>query len=139
MVVTETTPLQQQGGWWCDVCECALKDSTSWLDHINGRRHQKKLGMSMRVEQSSVNQVQAKIQQMKRKREDEALVADLPIEYDFETRINNQATPEDTLEARREKRRRAKERKKAEEEEIAKAAEDEMDDEEKEMRALMGM
>ena len=38
MVVTETTPLQQQGGWWCDVCECALKDSTSWLDHINGRR-----------------------------------------------------------------------------------------------------
>ncbi len=25
-------------GWWCEVCQCLLKDSISYLDHINGKR-----------------------------------------------------------------------------------------------------
>ena len=25
-------------GWWCEVCKCLLKDSTSYLDHINGKK-----------------------------------------------------------------------------------------------------
>jgi U4/U6.U5 tri-snRNP component SNU23 len=25
-------------GWYCEVCSCLLKDSTSYLDHINGKR-----------------------------------------------------------------------------------------------------
>lgn len=25
-------------GWYCKVCDCTLKDSLSWLDHINGRK-----------------------------------------------------------------------------------------------------
>lgn len=25
-------------GWYCEVCKCLLKDSTSYLDHINGKK-----------------------------------------------------------------------------------------------------
>lgn len=25
-------------GFWCEVCSCLLKDSSSYLDHINGRK-----------------------------------------------------------------------------------------------------
>ena len=44
-------------GKWCAVCEVSLRDSRAWVDHINGQRHQKKLGFSMRVERSSTDDV----------------------------------------------------------------------------------
>merc|ERR550514_1970624 len=31
-LVTSHTIKAQQGGFWCTVCECLLKDSASWLD-----------------------------------------------------------------------------------------------------------
>ena len=27
-------------GWFCDVCACLLKDSASYLDHINGKKRE---------------------------------------------------------------------------------------------------
>lgn len=29
-------PLSQQAGYYCNVCDCILRDSQSYLDHING-------------------------------------------------------------------------------------------------------
>jgi U4/U6.U5 tri-snRNP component SNU23 len=34
-------PLAADGnkaGYWCEVCKCLLKDSASYLDHINGKK-----------------------------------------------------------------------------------------------------
>ncbi|WMV12101.1 hypothetical protein MTR67_005486 [Solanum verrucosum] len=55
-VVTPIAPLSQQAGYYCPVCECVVKDSANYLDHINGKKHQRALGMSMRVERSSLEQ-----------------------------------------------------------------------------------
>jgi U4/U6.U5 tri-snRNP component SNU23 len=27
-----------KAGFWCDVCKCLLKDSASYLDHLNGKK-----------------------------------------------------------------------------------------------------
>lgn len=56
-VVSLTSSLSQQAGYYCSVCDCVLKDSVSYLDHINGKYHNRSLGMSMRVEQSTPDQV----------------------------------------------------------------------------------
>jgi hypothetical protein len=29
---------QSSGAFYCDLCKCAIKDSTAYLDHINGRK-----------------------------------------------------------------------------------------------------
>ena len=40
-----TQGVSQTGvGWHCKVCDCFLKDSATYLDHINGRKHQRHLG-----------------------------------------------------------------------------------------------
>ena len=48
-------------GWHCKVCDCFLKDSHTYLDHINGRKHQRNLGYSMRTEKSTQSQVQDRL------------------------------------------------------------------------------
>ncbi|XP_055388554.1 zinc finger matrin-type protein 2-like [Condylostylus longicornis] len=64
-IVTTHTPKQQQGGYWCTVCECLIKDSQAYLDHINGKRHNRSLGMTMRVERVGVDRVKQRLNQIK--------------------------------------------------------------------------
>lgn len=43
-VVTPVAPLSQQAGYYCSVCECVVKDSANYLDHINGKKTSKGIG-----------------------------------------------------------------------------------------------
>ncbi|GBE61683.1 zinc finger containing protein [Babesia ovata] len=49
-VISALTHKSQQGGFYCKVCDCLLKDSQAYMDHLNGRKHNRMLGMTMRVE-----------------------------------------------------------------------------------------
>ena len=53
---------QYAGAYFCKVCDCALRDSANYLAHINGRKHNRMLGMSMRAERSTVGEVRARLE-----------------------------------------------------------------------------
>eukprot|EP01054_Gregarina_sp_Poly1_P003831 Gregarina_sp_Poly_1__3830@NODE_2141_length_2614_cov_168_080879_g1379_i0_p4_GENE_NODE_2141_length_2614_cov_168_080879_g1379_i0NODE_2141_length_2614_cov_168_080879_g1379_i0_p4_ORF_typecomplete_len161_score32_98zfC2H2_jaz/PF12171_8/9_1e06zfU1/PF06220_12/1_4e04zfU1/PF06220_12/9_6e05zfmet/PF12874_7/0_0018CCDC84/PF14968_6/1_6e03CCDC84/PF14968_6/0_035zf_C2H2_ZHX/PF18387_1/2_8e02zf_C2H2_ZHX/PF18387_1/0_63_NODE_2141_length_2614_cov_168_080879_g1379_i021312571 len=68
-VIAATAPAAQQGGYWCSVCECLLKDSSSYLDHLNGKKHNRTLGMSMRVKKATKSDVAQRLKALKEKKE----------------------------------------------------------------------
>uniref|UniRef100_A0A061S4H3 U4/U6.U5 tri-snRNP component SNU23 n=1 Tax=Tetraselmis sp. GSL018 TaxID=582737 RepID=A0A061S4H3_9CHLO len=127
-VVTPNTPLNQQAGYYCNVCDCILRDSATYLDHINGKWHQRALGMSMRVERSTAQDVKKRLEEHKNQKyqaTDVDTVAD-----GFDRRV---LEAEEEAERQREERREKKKEKK-------KAAEDDDGGEEgdPDMMALMG-
>ncbi|WOL16438.1 zinc finger matrin-type protein 2 isoform X1 [Canna indica] len=124
-VVTPIAPLSQQAGYYCAVCECVVKDSANYLDHINGKKHQRALGMSMRVERATLQQVQERFEVLKKRKGPESFT-----EQDLDERIRKQQEEEE--ERKRLRRERKKEKKKE------KAAQEETEDVDPDVAAMMG-
>lgn len=57
-------PKSKQGGFFCKTCNCLLKDSKSYLDHLNGKKHNRLLCMTMRVEKVSAKAVADKLRRL---------------------------------------------------------------------------
>nr|XP_034584906.1 zinc finger matrin-type protein 2 isoform X2 [Setaria viridis] len=124
-VVTPIAPLNQQAGYYCSVCECVVKDSANYLDHINGKKHQRALGMSMRVERASLEQVQKRFEALKKRKDPSTFT-----EQDLDERIMKQQQEEE------ERKRQRKEKKKEKKRE--QAAQHEPEDVDPDIAAMMG-
>ncbi|CDP18231.1 unnamed protein product [Coffea canephora] len=111
-VVTPVAPLSQQAGYYCSVCECVVKDSANYLDHINGKKHQRALGMSMRVERASLEQVQQRFELLKKRKDTVGFT-----EQDFDERILKQQQEEEERKRQRREKKKEKKKEKAVEEE----------------------
>ena len=61
-VITGAEALAGAGAYFCKVCECHLRDSQNYLAHINGKKHNRMLGMSMRAERSTLGEVRARLE-----------------------------------------------------------------------------
>ncbi|KAF1743468.1 hypothetical protein MXB_4835, partial [Myxobolus squamalis] len=83
VVVKKISDTTISGGYFCDVCQCSINDSLNFLDHINGIKHQKNLGMSMVIERSTLDQVKARIEMLKQKKIEQEKNEPL----DFEQRV----------------------------------------------------
>jgi len=115
MANNDSAVIKSGVGWHCKVCDCFLKDSLAYLDHINGRKHQRNLGYSMRVERSTKDQVISRLDAMIKAKE-QCKKVDLKHhlkdyeEEDFNVIVK---VKDEELKRRKEKRKRErKERKK---------------------------
>ena len=101
-------------GWHCKVCDCFLKDSLTYLDHINGRKHQRNLGYSMRVERSTKDQVATRLEAMVKVkgRSSKAVGIDQFDEDEEDFNEIVRAKDEELMRRKEERKRERKERKK---------------------------
>jgi U4/U6.U5 tri-snRNP component SNU23 len=115
-------------GWHCKVCDCFLRDSHTYLDHINGRKHQKNLGFSMRVERSSKDQVSARLAMLAKEKERK----DKSVLDESTESFGDLVKAKDAEEMRR-KEERAKQRKERKKMKALHSPQEEADDEDSEV------
>ncbi|KAF4567535.1 hypothetical protein EYR40_006537 [Pleurotus pulmonarius] len=87
-----------QPGFHCETCNRTYKDSTGYLDHINGRAHLRALGQTTKIERSTVAQVRARIMLLREKTKDAANAK----AFDFDQRLADIKAKE--VQAREEKK-----------------------------------
>lgn len=119
-------------GFHCSTCNASFTSSDAFLDHCNGKIHQKNLGKSLKVERvDEVGRVKARLQQLTQKR----LAADLVLESKttkhFDRKLDEAQAETDKL--KEERKARKKQKRKQENDATPNEAADESD-----LMTLMG-
>eukprot|EP01017_Pseudomicrothorax_dubius_P008196 TRINITY_DN12670_c0_g1_i1.p2 TRINITY_DN12670_c0_g1~~TRINITY_DN12670_c0_g1_i1.p2 ORF type:complete len:206 (-),score=68.10 TRINITY_DN12670_c0_g1_i1:840-1457(-) len=116
-VVTKNPELDEKLGFFCKTCNVLTKNSQAYVEHVNGRDHASRLGMTTKVERSTVEAVREKLNSLKKKP---------PMQKPEELEAKEEAKPSAKPEAKEEAKSRKKAKKEKEE---TSESEDEVPDE----------
>lgn len=95
---------KSEKGFYCKECDCVVKDSLNYFDHINGKRHNRNLGISLKkFTDSTLEEVKAMLELKRREREEKlcGYKLEIGVDDDEEERMRQ---------LRREKKKRQKAR-----------------------------
>lgn len=113
--VKEDKGEQNEKGFYCEVCDCIVKDSLNYLDHVNGKRHNKNLGISLKKFTDCTLEEVKEMLELKRRQKNEMESSYLDDNDDDEEEDEEakEKDKEDEQERLRRKRREKKKRQKA--------------------------
>eukprot|EP01061_Rhynchopus_euleeides_P013999 TRINITY_DN24287_c0_g1_i1.p1 TRINITY_DN24287_c0_g1~~TRINITY_DN24287_c0_g1_i1.p1 ORF type:complete len:189 (+),score=60.58 TRINITY_DN24287_c0_g1_i1:190-756(+) len=96
-----------KSGFYCKDCDMNFKDSLSYVSHINGKKHQKMKGVSMRVERVGADAFRNKLRQMKEEKDKSEEAKMLDLKSRVAKRIADQERQElEAKQARKESKKR---------------------------------
>ena len=67
VIISKEPGAKMKSPLYCNVCEIDFNDSLSYVDHLNGKRHNRILGMNMKVETITVDRIEQKLMQLSNK------------------------------------------------------------------------
>ncbi|KAJ1770948.1 U4/U6.U5 snRNP associated protein [Coemansia sp. RSA 1813] len=103
-VVQASVAASGQPGFYCKVCDVTVKDSMSYLDHINGKNHQRMLNRSMKVAVETVDDVLAKLNDLRKAKQRQKVES---ADYSFHEQVRiQQKIDQDKRLKRKEARKR---------------------------------
>lgn len=68
---------KSSGGFYCALCDVLLRDSLSYTNHVNGRKHLRKAGISEYTKKSTLDEVLAVLEFGRRKKYPERYISQL--------------------------------------------------------------
>ncbi|KAJ2553369.1 U4/U6.U5 snRNP associated protein [Coemansia sp. RSA 1933] len=86
-IVQASVAASGQPGFYCKVCDVTVKDSMSYLDHINGKNHQRMLNRSMKVAAETIDDVLAKLDELRKAKQRQMLASE---DYNFHEQVRRQ-------------------------------------------------
>ncbi|ORX35320.1 hypothetical protein BD324DRAFT_632328 [Kockovaella imperatae] len=117
LVQTSTTGRGPKGaGYYCELCNRTFQDSLSYLDHVNGRFHLRRMGQTTQAARSTLTQVREKIRQLR----ESTAVKVTAKNYDFSKRLAEVRQVEMDEKQRRKEERKRKREERREEQELGK-------------------
>ncbi|KAG2229236.1 hypothetical protein INT48_008639 [Thamnidium elegans] len=103
--VVQAADSRKQPGFYCKDCDVTIKDSVTYIDHLNGRKHLNNVGISNKVEKADLNSVKERLALLKRKKENPQQE-----EYNLDERLASiKQQEEEERQKRREKKKQKKE------------------------------
>ena len=126
-------------GFHCQTCNASFTSSDAFLDHCNGRVHQKNLGLSLKVERvDEVDRVKARLQQLTQKRHITEMVIESKSTNHFEKKLDDAEEESEKLKeeriARKKQKKQQQQQQEQHEQQETETAVTEADD----LMALMG-
>lgn len=96
-------------GFHCGTCNASFTSSDAYLDHCNGRVHQRNLGLSLKVERvDEVDRVRARLQQLTQKRNATDRIMESKSTAHFEKQLDEAEADLEKLKDERKNRKKIK-------------------------------
>lgn len=127
-------------GFFCVTCKASFTSSDAYLDHCNGRIHQRNLGLSLKVQRvEEVDRVKARLETLTKKRISSAAILEADDSKHFEKKLDDAEKAQQAFKAERKERKKQKKAKKGEEDkEVEKTEEEHLEEEDDLMASVMG-
>lgn len=98
----------KSAGFYCEACDITLRDSPSWIEHLNSKQHLSNTGQSIEVKKATLQDVRERLRYLNRKRKEAMVKEEVDLDKRLDQRKEEEAKEREAKRHKRNEKRRAK-------------------------------